>query len=182
MKKVLMRLAICLACLISFGAVQKVYASDSDVSFSQDAQSVSGQIIALSEDAKAYASPDESADVVQSFSKGETVYVLGESDGWYQIFYKGETLYVKNSAITNEDSLESQKQAQELAQEVTEELEEAKKQDVIDTETYERQKISKRNALIWKIVIGVLVAAMLIVSVIIGIKSSKANKESKSTD
>jgi hypothetical protein len=181
MRKVLLKAAVCITCMII--TVMPVLAAEptSEVSFTMDAQSVSGQVITLSEDAKAYTSADESTDVAESFSKGDTVYVVEEANGWYQIFYKGENLYIPVSSITSENVQESQKQAEELAKDVDEELKAAEKNDVAEIEAFWRQRRSQRNALIWKIVIAILVVAILVVSVVTGVKNSKAEADKEKT-
>lgn len=85
MRRVLLSLAVCIICLV-LNAVPVMAAADEGVSFSQDMQSFSGQVMTLSQDTRAYATPDESSTGGRAFSKGESVYVVGETDGWYQIF------------------------------------------------------------------------------------------------
>ena len=179
MKRILMTIAACIFCFAITGKPFFSMAAEStaEVSYTMDAQSVSGQVITLSEDATAYTAADESSDAAASFKKGDTVYVVGESDGWYQIFYKGEDLYIPISSIDSETALESQKQAQELAKEADEELKAAEKRDVAEIEAYWRQRKSEQNAMLWKIIIAILVVAIIAVSVVTGINNAKADKE-----
>ena len=181
MRKAFLKVIVCIACLFIYCVPVFAAESASEISFTQDAQSVSGQVMALSGDTKAYKDKDESSEVAQSFAKGDSVYVVEEADGWYQIFYKGENLYIPVSSISSEAAIESQEQAQELAKEASEELKVAEKRDVAEIEAYERQKRSKRNARIWEIVIGVLVVSMIVVSVITGIKKSKEEDKKEET-
>lgn len=169
MKRVLLKIAVCVMFLAFLGKPLLTLASDQGT--------LSGQIMTLSDNTNAYATTDESAEVVHSFNKGETVYVVGESDGWYQIFYKGEDLFIPSSSITSEAALEAQKQSEELAEEVNEELKAAEKKDVAEIEAYWRQRKSERNAMLWKIIIAILVVAIIAVSVVTGIQNAKADKE-----
>lgn len=177
MKRVLPKIALFIAVLTFAFFPLVVQASDSDISFSEDAQSLSGQVMILSEDTKAYASPSETSEAKQSFSKGESVFVVEEADDWYQIFYKGEQLYIPSSSFDEKALDDAKEQAAELAQEASDELKAAEKRDVVEIETIERQRESYRNSIIWKIVIGVLVAIIIIISVIIGIKNARSDKE-----
>lgn len=173
MKRVLMYLGLAVACfLISF---TPVYAQEN----SEDAQSFSGQVMTLSEDSLAYPEPDETSGEARAFTKGESVFVVEESDGWYKIFFKGENLYIPKEGISEEAAMEAEKQSEELAAEVQEEMKEVSKQYEADLETYERQNVSQRNSMIWKIVIGVLVVVIIIISVIIGVKNMKSEEDDK---
>lgn len=175
MKKVLLRI-ISFSIIISFIVFPITTTASGDISFSKESQSVSGQVMTLAKDTKAFKTPDENALVAQSFSKGETVYVVGESDGWYEIFYKGENLYIPGDSM-NEDAVnEALEASKELAKEASEELKEAGKQDAVEIETYERQRQRDMNALIWKIVIASLVIIIIVFSVIIGIANAKDDK------
>ncbi|ADL33501.1 hypothetical protein bpr_I0758 [Butyrivibrio proteoclasticus B316] len=178
MRRVLLSLAVCIICLV-LNAVPVMAAADEGVSFSQDMQSFSGQVMTLSQDTRAYATPDESSTGGRAFSKGESVYVVGETDGWYQIFYKGENLYIPVSSINSEDAEEAQAQAQALAEDVEVELKNAEKRDTVEIENAWREARSRRNATIWRIVIGVLVVVSIVVSVIVGLKSKEVEKDNK---
>ena len=173
MKRILMYLGLAVACfLISFAPVN---AQEN----SEDVQNFTGQVMTLSEDSLAYPEPDEVSGEARAFTKGESVFVVEESDGWYKIFFKGENLYIPKEGISEEAAMEAEKQSEELAAEVQEELKEVSRQYEVDLEAYERQNVSKRNAMIWKIVIGVLVVVIIVMSVIIGIKNMKSEEDDK---
>ena len=70
----------------------------------------------------------------------------------------------------------TQVMTEEEVVELNKELEEQKKESELMAESLERQERIKRNALIWKIVIGVLVVAIIIVSVVIALKNKKADE------
>ena len=94
-------------------------------------------------------------------------------------FFKGENLYIPKEGISEEAAMEAEKQSEELAAEVQEEMKEVSKQYEADLETYERQNVSQRNSMIWKIVIGVLVVVIIVLSVIIGVKNMKSEEDDK---
>ena len=178
MKKSLLKIIILAVCLIFISEPVKSLASDSETA-SHDAQSFAGYVMTLSEDATAYTSADETSEAVQNFSAGDSVFVVGEQEGWYQIYYKGETLYITDSSITQENVEEAQKEAEELSQGLKEEQEALDKRAAAEIEAFERENRSQRNAKIWKIVIGVLVMAIIAVSIVIGIKNKKMDEEDK---
>lgn len=179
MNKALLGLLVCITCFIMSFTPAMAQGFGTDSSLNQEAQSFTGQIMTLSEDSKAYAAQDKNSEVVQSFTAGDTVFVVDTTDNWYQIFYKGETLYIPINSITEEDVEEAQKQAEEQAQAVSEELEKAEKVEMASIELLEKQRISQRNALIWKIVIVALVAAIIIVSAVIAISNMNNDKGDK---
>ena len=157
------------------------YAND-DVSYSEDAVSFSGSIATLDEAADAYASPSESAQVVHSFAAGDNVFITGEDSGFKAVFFQGETLYIKgdvalkasavdaNSAVADE---EIPLDTDEYDKALRAEFEQAALEDAAYAEAFLRQQEALKKALIWKIVIGALIAGLLVVSVIIGLKNKK---------
>ena len=175
MKRALCKTAAIMVVLTFILIPLTVQASDTDISFSEDTQALSGQVMTLSQDTKAYGTPSTTAEVKLSFSKGETVFVVEESDGWFQIFYKGEELYIPSTSFDETAVEDAKGQAAELAQEASEELKAAEKRDIVEIETIERQRESYRNSIIWKIVIGVLVVLIIVVSVIIALKNKKSD-------
>ena len=177
MKKVLLKVLTIISCFILITSPVKVLASDSEVSFSQDAQSFSGQVVVLANDVNAYSEPNEASAVAHAFKAGESVFVTEESDGWTKIYYQGETLYIPGKSVSQEVVQESQEQSEELAQAIETEMEEVDKRTTLEMEVLERQQRSKRNALIWTIVIAVLVVAIIAVSVVIGIKNKKEDNK-----
>ncbi len=179
MKKVLLKLMAFAACIMLTISPITSVAAENDAAASQEAQSFTGQVMSLSEDTKAYVSPDISSEEKQSFSAGESVFVTKDAEGWYEIFYKGETLYIPKESVKQEDVQEACQQAQELAQEVQEEMDNAEKRDALQIEIYERQNKSQRNAMVWKIIIGALVVAIIALSVIIGLRNKKEDEEKK---
>ncbi|WP_185752394.1 hypothetical protein [Butyrivibrio sp. AE2032] len=164
-----------LVAVIGFGTAVTSFAEEA-VDFSTETNVVSGQIIGLAGDADAYVSPDASSEKKASFAAGDSVYMISENDGWYEIFYKGETLYIPSDAISQDAFASAQAQAQEAAEAAAEELEQQEKQDAATAEAFVRQQRAERNALIWKIVIGILVVAIIAVSIVIAVKGKDDQK------
>lgn len=158
-----------------------------DTSSSGTAETISGQVMMIDSDAAAYSSPDESGNVVHEFKAGETMFVLGENNGWYEIFYQGQKMYVSTVAISNDAQATNAQSFEEHVEELDKEFDEAAKADKTYIESWVRQRIRARNSMIWKISIAVLVVLILGVSVFIGVSNSKkakaenASKEEKKT-
>ena len=179
MKKI-SRLKILIAFVIALISFTNFYIysyAGEDVSYNKNAGSISGNIVALDKAVDALDSPSDSGKVVHSFAPGDAVFVTGEESGYTVIFYQGESLYIKNSDISEEALTAAKASDEKRAQEVSEEMKANTKADETFVDSYMRLRNSQRNALIWKIVIGVLIAALLVVSVIIGIKSKQAAEE-----
>lgn len=221
MKRVMVLLSA-MAMLWACALTAYATASDGGPAIVRDASSVIGRVTELSADADAYVSKDTSSQKKMSFKKGESVFVLGSGDGWYEIFYKGENLYIPENTISQEKVAEAEQQASEQSsalaveqvaqaeemdkgteelleeiketkgsEEVTEddlgealdkEFKEYERQDAAVSEAFEREQQAKRNALIWKIVIGVLVVAIIALSVVIAVKNKKADEEEDQED
>ncbi len=189
MNKVIKMIAL-LACMaMLMGSAVISYASDvsveatEGVSFRENGASYTGQVVALDSEATAYSEKDTSSAVVMNFAAGDTVYVTGEDSEWFEIFYKGETMYISRGAVSDEAYQQSQAQAQELAEQVTEELEVQEKQAEAFAETFEKYKRGQKNAMIWKIIIGVLVVAIIAISVVAALKNNKnGDKGSKNKE
>ena len=156
----------------------------------ENTQNVSGEVVTIQAETDAFDAPAEDANVVHSFTVGETAFVTGEESGFKTVFWKGQILYIKegftrkDTGTSSDSSQSAEKEAvpmddgvaigEVLKAELDKEFEQAAMEDVAVVESYIRQEESKKRALIWKIVIGVLVVGILVVSVIIGIKNSKS--------
>ena len=172
MKEKIVRIAV-MAALLSIVLIRvSVYADDTD-SFDNSAPTYSGYVQELDADVKAYTEPKEGAEVGAEFTSGNSVYITGEAEGYYSIFYQGQELYIKTDDISSDSKDKSIEVNKAIEEEAGKELETNEKMDATYVESYERQLESARNALIWKIVIGVLVAAFIAVSVIIAVKNNK---------
>ena len=137
----------------------------------------SGTVTQLDGAATAYEQKDTSSKVIAEFSGGDSVFVTGGDDSWVEIFFKGETGYIPVDQIGHENIAAAEKSAEEIGQAIDEEL---KKNDIetgIQIDNYLRKKNQELNAFIWKIVIGALVVAIIVVSVIIGRMNKEGSKE-----
>ena len=155
-------------------------ADDGGPAIVKEQSSFVGVVKELTFDADAYASKDTSSEVKMSFYKGDSVMVIGESDGWYEIFYGGETLYLQDLGEGLEDPAvaESDTQEEEVAA-LDDEFEAYKQQDAVVSEAFVRQQRAEKNALIWKIVIAVLVVAIIAVSIVIALKNKKTDDDTE---
>ena len=124
----------------------------------------------------AYEQKDTSSNVIAEFSEGDSIFVTGADENWTEIFYKGETGYIPTDQIGNENIAAAEKSAEELGQEVEDEINKNDLDTSIAIDNYMRKQKQELNSLIWKIAIGVLVAAVIAVSIIIGIMNQNAIK------
>lgn len=147
------------------------------------ASPTSGTVTKLEKGAKAFAQKDDSSDVIAEFSKGDSVFVVNVSDDWTEIYYKGETAYIPSEQISGENIAGAEKSAQDIGRAIGEELEKNDRQTGIEIDNYLRKQRQKVNSLIWKVAIGVILAAIIAVSVLIGIiNKDNAKKNVKESD
>ena len=143
----------------------------------------SGTVTKLEKDAKAFAQKDDSSDVIAEFSKGDSVFVVNVSDDWTEIYYKGETAYIPSEQISGENIAGAEKSAQDIGRAIDKELEKNDRQTGIEIDNYLRKQRQKVNSLIWKVAIGVILAAIIAVSILIGIMNKdNAKKNVKESD
>lgn len=143
----------------------------------------SGTVTKLEKDAKAFAQKDDSSDVIAEFSKDDSVFVVNVSGDWTEIYYKGETAYIPSEQISGENIAGAEKSAQDIGRAIDEELEKNDRQTGIEIDNYLRKQRQKVNSLIWKVAIGVILAAIIAVSVLIGIiNKDNAKKNVKESD
>ena len=155
----------------------------------ENAQNLSGEVVTLQSATDALDAPSEDANVVHSFTVGESAFVTGEENGFKTVFWKGQILYIKEGFTLKNAGVADAAQSEEketapmddgvvigevLKADLDKEFEQAAMEDVAVVESYIRQEEAKKRALIWRIVIGALVFGILVVSVIIGIKNSKS--------
>lgn len=143
----------------------------------------SGTVTKLEKDAKAYAQEDASSKVIAEFSKDDSVFAVNTSGDWTEIYYKGETAYIPSEQISGENIAGAEKSAQDIGRAIDEELEKNDRQTGIEIDNYLRKQRQKVNSLIWKVAIGVILAAIIAVSVLIGIMNKdNAKKNVKESD
>lgn len=146
----------------------------------KESVSFKGQVMVLDNDAVAFLQKDKSSEQKATFKAGDSVFVTGQDEDWFEIFYKGDTLYISREAISsdayalNEASIGMQSKA------VSEELKEKEKADQISIESFEREKARNINSMIWKGAIAALAILIIILSIIIGF--SNGNKSKKQTE
>ncbi|WP_026666815.1 SH3 domain-containing protein [Butyrivibrio sp. AE2005] len=140
----------------------------------------SGTVTQLAAPATAYEQKDTSSKVIAEFSEGESVFITEADEAWTEIFYKGETGYIPTDQISNENMATAEKSAHDLGVGVTEEIKKNDLETSIAIDNYLRKQKQELNSLIWKVTIGVLVAAVFVVSIIIGIMNQNAIKEIES--
>ncbi len=162
------------ACTCSMTA----FANDGDgVPYTEESITYTGHVMALDQAADAYDAPSEDANVAKSFAAGDTVFVTGEDGDYTSIYYAGKVLYIKKSDISEEAIAAAAAAIEEQNKALEEEFAQKTEEDIAYVNAFMRQQESQKKALIWKIVIGVLVGLIAIVSVIIGIKNNKKEKK-----
>lgn len=170
-------IVVCMSIFVSYNSI----AAEGD-----EPSSLAGTIMTVTKDTIARSQPDEGADVVVVFSKGENIFVVDEKNGWYEIFYQGETAYVKSASyVPNDAGAENSSSVSAVAETsinegLVEEFKQKEQFDVTYVDSFEKQQRRNRNALVWKIIIGVLVVAIIAVSIIVGIKNSKKSQDGES--
>ena len=128
----------------------------------------SGTVTQLDGAATAYEQKDTTSKVLAEFSGGDSVFVTGVDESWTEIFYKGEKGYILSEQIGHENIAAAEKSVDEIAPAIDEEITKNDLETSIAIDNYLRKKNQELNALIWKIIIGVLVVLIIVVSVIIG--------------
>ena len=144
----------------------------------QDSNAVSykGQVMVLDNDATAFLQKDESSEQKASFKAGDSVFVTGQDEDWFEIFYKGDVLYIKRNAISAETYASNEASNIRMAQAAEEELKSKEKTDTVVIESYEVEEKRNISSIVWKGAIIVLVVLIIILSVVIGISNSKMDK------
>lgn len=147
-----------------------------------DSGTVSGKIMELKEAVTIYSEKSEGSEVLVTFKAGDVIFVTGDTgDGWYTVAYQGRTGYLsKNvsggtSASGTGASSVSAGGTHELKLEefsgadpevLDNELEQLNTESTYMVEEVERYHKSKRNAIIWVVIIALLAAALITVGII----------------
>lgn len=150
------------------------FAEENDpVPFKETGVVITGMVVTLEQPAVALDAPSEDANVVHEFAAGDPIFKIGEDNGYIVINYKGESLYIKQDDGT-QSAIEASEAANAAQAEALEkELEQMQQKDQTYVDSYLRLQQGQRNALIWKIVIGVLVALFIIISIVIAVQNAK---------
>lgn len=130
------------------------------------------KMVTTTEDVDTTVEPKDGAEVFKSFPKGQdllVVEIIGNE--WYRIAYQNEFGYVKQS-VTAENALfgENQTELDEQIQEVSDET-------TILVEVLEEEQTDTRRTLVWGLIIGILVIAIMAVGVWGKIKEDQKNME-----
>lgn len=130
------------------------------------------KMVTTTEDVDTTVEPKDGAEVFKSFPKGQdllVVEIIGNE--WYRIAYQNEFGYVKQS-VTVENALfgENQTELDEQIQEVSDET-------TILVEVLEEEQTDTRRTLVWGLIIGILVVAIMAVGVWGKIKEDQKNME-----
>ncbi len=160
------------------GPTISAYASD----YTEQSNTVSGEVVTLNSSVQARKEPSDDADVLFEFSAGESIYVVGEDNGWCEIFYKGETAYVKKDQIGEESIASSEASGDILKEELEDEFTQKQQFDITYVDSFHKQQVRDRNAMIWKIIIIVLVVAIIAISVVMTIRMKNKNNEAKDSN
>lgn len=109
--------------------------------------------------------PDNEADVVMTFEKGSSVFVIEEPvSGWYRVIYQNKEGYVPENALHPQEI-----GVEKLDAEMAQEAEEGK----FMIETIERYRSEARRSKIWGSVIAVLIVGVFATGIISEIRGRK---------
>ncbi len=146
------------------------------------ANTINGTAMQLNNDATAYELKDTSSEVFEKFAAGSYIFVVEADEEWVKIAYKGEFGYIPLIQIGMESIAGAEKSVEEMGQDIADEIDKLDHDTSLGLDNYWRKQRQQRNALIWKIAISILVVAIIVVSVIIGIKSSKSKADNEEKD
>ncbi len=127
------------------------------------------QIMTAEESVDMKTAPEDSAEVIRSYQKGDSVFVTGETaDGWYRVVYQDKEGYIPQHVLS----------VQEIdVAALDEEMARTEREARLVVETVERYRTDARRSKIWGSVIIVLVLGIFATGIISGIKSSKGKEE-----
>lgn len=127
------------------------------------------QLMTAEESVDMKAAPEDSAEVIMSYQKGDSVFVTGETaDGWYRAIYQNKEGYIPKRYLS----------VQEIdVAALDEEMAMTEQEAQLVVETVERYRADARRSKIWGSVIIVLVLGIFATGIISGIKSAKGKEE-----
>ena len=166
MKKLVKQIVMmALIAVVSMTMGVKTYAAD-------DSAITILKMVTTTEAVEAKVSPQDDAEVFQSFPQGQNLLVVEIlEDKWYKIAYQNEYGYVKQ-AVTVENTVfvEEQTGVEEERQEISDET-------TVLVEVLEEEQTDTKRTLIWGLIIGILVIAIMAVGVWGKIKEDRKNME-----
>lgn len=179
-KGILAIFGICFGLLHPAGTMQSVKAvedaaavqlSEENAVQTEDGSGISemSQLMTAEEDVDMKTAPEEGAEVIRSYQKGDSVFVTGKTpDGWYRVVYQDKEGYVPQTVLSVQEI-----DVAALDEEMARTEQEAK----LVVETVDRYRTEARRSKIWGSVIIVLVLGIFATGIISGIKSSKGKEE-----
>lgn len=114
--------------------------------------------------------PDEAAETIHSYSAGDSIFVTGETQGWYRVRFQDLTGYIPQEGI-----VEMQLDVTALDEQFALEEEEGK----MLVEAVEHQRDEARRSKIWGAVIVVLVIAIFATGIVSTMKAPRRAEEKK---
>lgn len=123
------------------------------------------QLMTADESVEMKAAPDDGAEGIMSYQKGDSVFVTGETaNGWYRAMYQDKIGYIPKDSLSPQEI-----DVAALDEEMAQTEEEAK----FMVEVVERYRDQARRSKIWGGVIIVLVLGIFATGIISGITSAK---------
>lgn len=143
-----------------------------------------GQLMTATHDTEAKETPDKDAETVFSYTSGDSIFVVGETDGWYEVVFQSQKGYVPKSDLTEKvilgEGTENEQNYQEFVDALDEEIQAIEAENQMIVEEIERQRTEKKHSIVWGIVIALLVAGIIITGIISSIQVNKKNWEEQS--
>lgn len=170
--KILMALLVAVFILSAFDLSAKAEEASGEVSVTE-----MNQVMTIMNDCEARELPDSSAAVVQSYTAGDSVWVVGETqDGWYKISYQGKESYIPKDSTTDlQVEVEGQGTVDLVEAGLDGELAAVEAEGKMLVEEVERQRTEAKRSRIWTIVIVVLIIGIFVTGIISTVKKEKGS-------
>ncbi|MDE7330701.1 MAG: SH3 domain-containing protein [Lachnospiraceae bacterium] len=168
--KILMAFFVAVFILGTFGLSAKAEENLGEVAVTE-----MNQVMTIMNDCDARELPDNSAAVVQSYTAGESVWVVGETqDGWYKISYQGKESYIPKESTTDlQVEIEGQGTVDLVEAGLDGELAAVEAEGKMIVEEVERQRTETKRSRIWTVVIVVLIIGIFVTGIISTVKKEK---------
>lgn len=130
------------------------------------------KMVTTTEAVDSMAEPEDGAEVFMSFPQGQDLLVVEIiGDEWYRIVYQDKFAYVKQS-VTVDNTVFVEEQVG-----VTEEIQEVSDETTVLAEVLEEEQTDTKRTLVWGLIIGILVVAIMAVGLLGKIKEDRKNME-----
>lgn len=140
-----------------------------------------GQLMTAACDTEAKETPDKDAETVFSYASGASIFVVGETDGWYEVVFQNQKGYVPKSDLTEDLALgEDTKNGQNhqaFVDALNEEMQAIEAENQMIVEEIERQRNEKKHSIVWGIAIAFLVAGIFVTGIISSMMAVKKDKD-----